>query len=313
MESRKVIGRSLAWGVVTILCAFGVAFGLKLLERRVLKSKTQTGPRVAVKFSAHPGWMPEALAREIADALAPRGMPLGDPAVTQEVFRLAEANPWVRQVHYVSRHRFSGGPDGCIEVAAEFRRPIARVLAKDGSFCYVDAEGCVLPELQVPRWVVIVPAHDGRPASQTCYLSSSEIPRDQGLAEIHYVTIRGVETDPPRVGRLWKGDDLAEGLRLVELINTRDYANQITTVDVRNHRGRISRNEPFLRMYAQITRGRRTDIRFGRFPALGGDYVISPERKLLYLDDYVAANGGRLAGVNEYLDLRYDQLHVSIN
>ena len=45
----------------------------------------------------------------------------------------------------------------------------------------------------------------------------------------------------------------------------------------------------------------------------GGDYVVSPERKLSYIDQYVARNGGRLAGINTYLDLRYDQLHVSIN
>jgi hypothetical protein len=237
-----------------------------------------------------------------------------DPRLAPEVYRRAEANAWVRRVNRVSKHRYGNAPGGYVEVSADLRRPLARVLRSDGFHVYVDAERFVLPDVQVPRWVATVAPEGGKPARQVCYLSNAEIPHDQGLAEIHYITVRGVEGDPPAPGQCWQGDDLTEGLKLVQLICTRDYANQITVVDVRNYGGRISRNEPHLRMYAQVGRGRRTDIRFDRFPIGGGaDYVVSPERKLQYLDNYVAANGGRLAGVHEYLDLRYDHLHVSIH
>jgi len=59
-------------------------------------------------------------------------------------------------------------------------------------------------------------------------------------------------------------------------------------------------------------RSGRTDIRFGRFPTADGlDYCIRPQRKLQYLDEYVRAHDGRLAGINAYIDLRYDTLYVS--
>ncbi len=100
---------------------------------------------------------------------------------------------------------------------------------------------------------------------------------------------------------------------MLRLVHNKPYANQITAIDVRNFAGRISRAEPHLRMYAQVGQGGSTDIRFGRFPLPGGDYVISPERKLSYLDEYAEDHGGQLAGLNRYIDLRYDELHVSIN
>ena len=109
-------------------------------------------------------------------------------------------------------------------------------------------------------------------------------------------------------------DDLLAGLRLVQLVGTRPYYAQISLVDVRNHACRITKNEPELRMYAQVGQGKATDIRFGRFPAPGGgDYIISPQRKMSYLDDYVADHQGWLAGRHSYLDLRFDELHVSLN
>ena len=94
---------------------------------------------------------------------------------------------------------------------------------------------------------------------------------------------------------------------------TKPYANQITVVDVRNYGSRISPDEPQLRMYAQVGGGGVTDIRFGHFSAgRGGDYNVAQTRKMSYLDDYVSRQKGRLAGVHSYLDLRYDELHVSL-
>jgi TusA-related sulfurtransferase len=131
---------------------------------------------------------------------------------------------------------------------------------------------------------------------------------------LHYLDVQGVVCPPPEIGRRWEAPDLDEGLRLVELVMDRDFANQITAVDVRNYNGRISSVEPHLRMYAQIGRGPATDIRWGRFPTPDGtDYVVSPQRKMQYLEGYAADHGGRLAGFNRYLDLRFGELHVSIN
>jgi hypothetical protein len=136
--------------------------------------------------------------------------------------------------------------------------------------------------------------------------------RDAAARAIHYVLIEGVQSPAPPVGQKWPGADLAAGLKLAVLVAGRPWANQVSAIDVRNHANRISREEPQLRLFAQVHKGKTTDIRFGRFPHPGADFVVSPARKLSYLDEYVARHGGRLAGLHEYLDLRYDDLHVSL-
>ena len=52
----------------------------------------------------------------------------------------------------------------------------------------------------------------------------------------------------------------------------------------------------------------RPVIRFGRFCDPRGDWEIPPERKMYYLDRFVADHGGRLAGAAIYVELREDQL-----
>ena len=131
------------------------------------------------------------------------------------------------------------------------------------------------------------------------------------IAEIHYITIQGVESWPPEPGQVWNGKDIRDGIRLVQLVNTRSYCNQITVVDVRNHDGRISNSEPHLAMYAQVDQSRLTTIKFGRLPMPDGDYVVLPERKLRHMDQYVATHNGRLAGISEWIELRRDDLHFS--
>ena len=168
----------------------------------------------------------------------------------------------------------------------------------------------------MPNWVVSLQDRRGKIVRQVSYLCQAEVPAAwrRAARRIHYVVIDGVRTPPPSPGGKWIADDLAAGVQLVQLVRRRRYYAQITVVDVRNHAQRITRNEPELRLFAQIGRGRPTDIRFGRFPAPGGgDYVVSPRRKMSYLDRYAAGHAGRLAGINSYLDLRFDELHVSIN
>ena len=134
----------------------------------------------------------------------------------------------------------------------------------------------------------------------------------RSVRPVHYFRIDGASESTMRIGDTWPGEDVAAGLRLISLLARRPYANQVSVVDVRNYEGRISSEEPHLRLYAQSEQSKATDIRFGRFPRPGGDFVISPERKMSYLDEYVKRHDGRLAGLNAYLDLRFDQLHVSV-
>jgi len=242
--------------------------------------------RARVRLVDVPDWMPADIAQSIlADIhLAASGKGSGrcvlDAGLARDVYDRAAANPWVARVHRVTKHG-----DGSVRVRADYRRPFALVRSAalpPQRLIVIDADAVVLP----------LPAYRVR--------------RDS------LVVIGDVTDPPPPDGKKWDAPDLADGLRLLKLVEPRPYATEITTIDVRNHNGRVSPAEPHLRMYAQIGRGRATDIRFGRFPT-ADDYCVSPQRKLAYLDKYYSDNGQRLSGTNDYLDLRYDSLHVSLN
>ena len=245
-------------------------------------------------------WVPPVLARKGAATSLPPKMDFDHPDLCREVARRVAANPLIKSVDRVTRRRTGNNRVGVVTIDAEFRKAYAQV-SYAGTRYYVDREGIRLPAGDVPTCIT----KDGK-----CYLNSDHVPPTARVRRIHYVVIYGVQTPPPANGHQWKAEDLQDGLRLVNLVEDRNYSNQITSVDVRNYRKRISDCEPELRMYAQIGDGRTTEIRFGRFP-YNKDWVIPPARKLQYLDQYVHDNEGMLAGIHAYLDLRYDELHIS--
>lgn len=313
-DRRKRVLRTVVWLAAAAVVGTGAVLGMKALEARVLQ--TPAGGKACVLrvvLADRPDWVPATLAGRIVEALTPRKADYNDPNLTATVYRLAQANPWLREVSLVRKMRTDEPDVAQVEVHAAFRRAVAKIRVGN-EYAFVDEEGVRLPAAETPQWVAAIPASAGRPARQICFLHQGDAAPGLDPKAIHYILIDGLSAPAPAVGRTWPGDDLAAGLRLVRLLATRSYVNQVTLVDVRNFGGRITRDEPHLRMYAQYGRGRPTDIRFGRFPVPeGGDYEVSPDRKLKYLDDYVADHEGWLAGLNSYIDLRFDQLHVSIN
>jgi len=321
-ESRWQVAAARTAFIAALVAGAGlaVAAGMKALERRVLQGPTGGRLRaVRVIFTHRPAWMPAKLERRIAEAIVPPPERLEAVSLTRDIYAAAVGNPWIAQVDHVLRRRSAESAVPVVEVSCRFRKPLARIMLGTEP-AYVDPEGVRLPAEDVPKWAILTEAD--RPGGDRSvspargvlpFIAESDVPPGYRPLEIHYINILGVQADPPPIGQRWKGDDLAAGLRLIQLLAGRPYANQISAVDVRNHGGRISRSEPFLRMYAQIGQGKPTDIRFGRFPEGKGDYVVCPERKLSYLDAYYEDHNGRLAGLNRYLDLRYDQLHVSLN
>jgi hypothetical protein len=284
------------------------------MKHSVLQHRAQHAARsYRIELVDRPAWMPDALAGDIARALRPAEQPFADPTLCRTIHDRAEAHPWVasvRQVRRISRRR-----DSLVRVTANFRQPVARV-QQDTRVWFVDAAGVVLPYHQTPRFAAAF-ERNGRTAWRT-FSRREDIPIGVEAQLLHYIVIQGVAAAPPQPGRPWPGDDLAAALRLVKLVRPQPWSNQITVADVRNHAKRISHTEPEYRLYAYLQvpgeDGRLTDIRFGRFPHPdGGDCVISPRRKVEYLDRYVAGHGGRLAGLHEYIDLRYDQLRTSVN
>jgi len=302
-------GKAVARVVAVVIVAAAAALGFSALEGRVLTGGIGARPTtVRIVLTEPPDWMPQSLAAQLTASLARGGLDYYNKRLTAAVFDRAKANPWVRRVIRVTKRRSDDPSVAVVEVQAVFRMPVARIHAPTG-YAYVDADGVRLPARQVPRWASVGPGRSGR----SYYISRADVPRDRRVSRIHYIIIDGVQSPPPPVGRRWPGDDIAAGLRLIALIAAKPYAYQISAVDVRNYGGRLLEDQPHLRMYAQLGRNRPTDIRFGRFPRSDGDYNVRPARKLSYLDEYAADHGGRLAGINRYLDLRHDELHVSLN
>ena len=311
--ARGPIGRALAKGLLAAGVIIVAGIGLKALEYHVLSFEAASSAAVRVHLADRPGWMPRSLAAEIPHSLAPDGGAANRPDLVERIHAEAMANPWIRRVGRVQKRATADPRVAGVEVLAECHRPVACVQV-GRRYVYVSDSGVRLPDHQVPKYEAIIPARAGTPARRELYVRRHEIPPGVQARPVHYIVIYGVAGGVPAVGQAWPGADLADGVRLVKLVGSRKYASQISVVDVRNQGGRIDPNAPHLRMYAQTARGRSTDSRFGQFPIPGGgDFVVSPERKLSYLDQYVARNGGQLAGINTYLDLRYDQLHVSIN
>ena len=313
--SGRAWGRPAVYLVIIVLIAGAVGLALHAMEGRVLTGRAGLGPvKTRITLAHQPAWMPDALADRIAASCLPAGANYYDKELAGKVHHLAAVNPWIHEVIRVEKCPEGRADAAVVQLDATFRVPVGRVPAEAG-FAYVDAEGVRLPAEQVPKWAVLQPAAQGKPAVTRYYLIRNDVPTDcsRDVRRIHYIVIEGARSPAPSVGGHWQGDDLAAGLRLIRLVSSRPYANQITVVDVRNYAGRVSSSEPHLRMYAQLHRSQPTDIRFGRFPMPGGDYVVSPERKMSYLDEYVADHNGRLAGLCRYIDLRYDQLHISIN
>ncbi len=313
-ERRSSLKRGLGKLFFAAIMIGGIVVGMKLLEQSVVKTRAlnKDVSSVNVVLTERPSWMPVSLARKINESLVPDLSQCGGD-LSGSVYELAEQNPWIREIVRVEKKKTPNTNVAIIEVAAKFRRPIAKV---DGSWGdnYVDCEGVLLPSHEIPQWVVSFEDSQGN-VRQACYLEYTEIPVRYGefAFGIHYFNIQGVIAQKPDFGQIWSSEALQDGLKLIELVRTKPYAEQITVIDVRNSNGRINKNEPYLRMYAQIGRTKPTDIRFGRFPAPGGgDYVVSPERKMSYLDAYFTDHG-RVAGLNSYIDLRYDELHVSLN
>ena len=318
---KEISGRLMRVCVVVAVAGVLVA-GAKVLESAVLSSTGLDSSKVAynIELRPIPEWMPKTLSQEIARSLDPQGMRFGDPRLTAAIYALAEGNPWISKACRVRKRR-DGGPDGArVEVRVEFRQPYAKVQRSDlRGYVYVDPHAVALPDPpdapQVPKWRVKVAGAQGKGPRWVYFAAESEIPASlHGAAKrIQYVIVQGVRSIPPAPGQTWRVADLAAGLKLIGLIAARRYRNEITAVDVRNHGGRLSPTEPHLRMFAQLGSGRTTYIRFGRLPAGDGDFVVSPARKMSYLDDWAGRHNGRIAGTCRWIDLRYDEIHHSID
>ncbi len=138
--------------------------------------------------------------------------PLDNVSLERAVEALA-TNPWVENVVRIQRQA-----GGRIMVLARYREPVAAVQTPDG-LRLVDIKGFCLPGLyaqeqagQLGFPLITGVAQPARPRGETW-----------------------------REGRVWKGEDLQDGLALIGLLRTEPYYQQVQVFDVgqRDARGRI--------------------------------------------------------------------------
>ena len=316
---RHAFFRGTATAVFVSAMGIGVIWIARNLQRHVLAMDQAPALAAQVRLTQWPWWMPLPVVRDVAYSLTPRGTTFNDPAVVDEVYRAALANPWIRggepnEQPLVTKIRGDNPDYGIIQVDARFRRPVAKVkVPGQAQEEFVDADGVRLPAEQAPRWIASLAPSGGAGARQICFVDVKDVPSGVQAAPIHYVRIDGVQAAPPPVGQKWPGADLAAGIRLAGLVADRPYFRQIVAIDERNYDGRLSKQAPAQVMYAATPgSGKATEIRLEAFPREEGDFRIAPEQGLLNLDVYYKMRG-TLAGISRYIDLRGDQLYVSRN
>jgi len=305
----------LVWGMVISGAAAAGIWGLSRIESHLL-GPDQAGQvdQVKICLPNRPLWLPVAVARRIATDCAAPDIGFYDRDLLRTIHDKALASPWVRDVRSVRKHLSDDGRVGTIEIDCEYRKPIARVSldltggAGQAAVIYVDAEGVRLPTRQVPTVVARWMDEGDEPVVRT-YANGRSAPGDAHCQRVHYPLITTTLREAPEAGKAFDDPALSDGLRLRMLIDGTPYWDQITVIDVRNHGRRLDPHGSNLTMTAQIGRGRRTEILFGRFPRPGGvDVVVPTERKMNHLLTYlsVAEHEGRLAGNHSEIDLRLD-------
>ena len=271
------------WAVrlgLIILAVSAGGGGMFLLRKELLNRPQYAGVKAKVALASVPNWMPGEIARGVREGIqrAAEGRSVFEQDLAQDVHDAALANAWIAKVGRVTK-----SSSGQVKVEAEFRQPYAMVIPNSGRSVIVDREAVVLP--LSPR------AYAGR----------------------YIPVVRGVMGQAPVVGKQWGDADILDGVRLLKLMQDRPFRREVTAIDVRNHRGRVDPRASHLLIIAQLARGSRTTIQFGRFPDEGiPDYCVSPAQKMLYLDTYVRGNGGRLSGTHRKVDLRYDKPYASL-
>ncbi len=307
---RQAITRGYYAVIIAMIVGVAAVYGMGAMEKRIQNGLSGPVPTsMKIVLVGAPPSMPRSLVQQLTTALVPKDAKAGDPHLARKVYKAALANPWIKNVADTCLKTDPADPTQVIvEVRAQYRQAFAKVqwAGFDGTPEFVDIDGVRLPQDQAPRYFAEAKDSAGK-TLQLFYVREGHVPPEAKYYSVHYITIEGAAKEPPPYGKPWEGDDVAAGLRLVKLMMTRTYGNEITTVDVRNFDGKAHPSDSRLNLRAKIGKGPETLIRFGRFEDPAADWELPTSVKMYYLDTFVAANG-KLTGVASSIDLRMNCL-----
>jgi hypothetical protein len=239
-QVRRPVLWGLAIGVVVGTAALGVCMAFDRMDTRV-HALPKYDRSLTLRWEELPDWLQLADNRHILEELTDRvdlrdSDRLLDRRLAERIGK-ALADPsagWVKSVD-----RITVQPNSSVSIKCHFRRPAAWV--RHGRYYYlVDEESVRLPG-----------RYEAAAAAGSVLL-----------------TIDGVGLSPPEVGQVWRGGDLASGLKLSAVLVNRAFRHQIAAIDVSNHDGRHDRNKPHLELTtdregSRIWWGRPPDEEFG--------------------------------------------------
>ncbi|MHC4533820.1 MAG: cell division protein FtsQ/DivIB [Planctomycetota bacterium] len=201
----------------------GTAIGLLYLDRyRKETTPPMEGP-VELELVDVPAWVNNELKQKALDAAIGD---LEDLRIDENAAGLVQQNidrrfAWLDKVKVQTTHN-------AVRIEGRWRRPMGLVKSGRRSF-YVDAEQVVLDFVEMPGMSIV------------------EI---TGLAGVRNI---------PSLGEVWEGDDLAEAIKLLELLERRDrietsqkpLLSELDRLDVSNYNGRKNSRLPHIIMYAK--------------------------------------------------------------
>jgi hypothetical protein len=165
----------------------------------VVREKWEDRILSVVSLPRTEAWMDEQLTRRMADQIATSG--------------------WVKSVTRVAKRM-----DGTIEIAADYRRPIAMLMTSQG-YIPVDRDGYRLPEVY-----------------------------DHVDANSGWIRIRGVAAPPPKVSAAYDSKtapDAVAAVHLAALIFDQGWevSSRISAIDVANYRGRADNRDCHIKLW----------------------------------------------------------------
>lgn len=210
------------WPLVCMIAVVACAvWGLERIKARVYASPAYQPAAVRVVLADPPDWVVREKWQDriLASVSVPRPENWMDEQLVVRLSDRIASSGWVKAVNRVSKRM-----DGTIEIAADYRRPIAMLLTEQG-YVPVDRDGYRLPEVY------------------------ERVDTNSG-----WIRIRGVASPSPRVNMAFdekSAPDAVAAVRLAALIFEQgwDISSRISAIDVTNFRGRQDHRDCHIKLW----------------------------------------------------------------
>ena len=258
--------------VLAVVCALcGIVIGLMFLEKYVKKTIPVRQGAGDLVLADVPLWVSDELQEKVYTIATADGSSLGlDDAALSVQRNIEELMPWLYEVKVRATHNI-------LRVEARWRKPVA--LVKSGLIKFlVDSEQVVLDFMPMPDLPIV------------------EI---KGLPPV---------TKIPPLGEVWKRDDLAAAIRILDRLDDMDKSltpdkpllDEIDCIDVSNFNGRNNSRQAHIILYTKDN----TEIIWGAEVEKWQQHLESTdEQKLAKLYGYYKENG-TLSGAAKFINLR---------